>query len=83
MLRIRDSIDLKRLENFGFYESVTTRDGWDKTISIEGFNVYNMKIKYDRTILIYVELFNGKPLTNLDILFDLIQAGLVEKVVEE
>ena len=74
--------DFEKLKEFDFVESITTRNCYAKTISIEGFNVYNMKIMGDRRILIEVELFNGKPLSNLDLLYDLIKAGLVVKEEE-
>ena len=78
MLKIKDNVDLKELEKFGFvkiedeyiYRKGTT---WEVLVVI-------IKNKY-----IYVEReqpdwFGAIIEDRLDILFDLIQAGLVEKV---
>lgn len=65
MLKIKDNIDLKELEKFGF--ELKTDDF--KKLVTEGLTIWVI----DREIW-------G---TNLDLLFDLIQAGLVEKVGDE
>ena len=87
MLKIKDNVDLKELENFGF-----------KAISFDKNNFYGAV--YERflddvlayKIVItakhkYIQIRDGN-FSNIagslqDILFDLIQSGLVEKVVEE
>ena len=62
MLKIKDNVDLKELEKFGFEE----------------FSViyYHEFVSVDK---------NGRFIqsNNLDLVYDLIQAGLVEKVGEE
>ena len=79
MLKIKDNVDLKELEKFGFkYESgcykkeifvddCTLQINHDKTICYNNYSTADMA--YNCT----------KLLTEL---FDLIQAGLVEKVEE-
>ena len=77
MLKIKDNVDLKELEKFGFkvdrynlwYEYHTKNNGKD-TITI---NVGNKKIGFYQT-------YNGR---SYDVLYDLIQAGLVEKVEDK
>ena len=79
MLKIKDNVDLKELEKFGFksyamlYLKEIIRDEYDleekKTIYIEELN---------RNISIKNGLFNVD--IELDILYDLIKADLVEKV---
>ena len=72
MLKIKDNIDLKELEKYSFKY-------------IEGFGYYYsndkdsifVKIEFDKTIEVYSKLSS-----NCNIIYDLIQAGLVEKVEE-
>ena len=79
MLKIKADIDLKELEKFGFvFNRVGNR--WKQNLFV--FAVFSknykktMHIKIGKDITVY----NSK---GLDILFDLIQAGLVEKVEEK
>ena len=81
MLKIKDNIDLKELEKFGFnYIPEQKKNIWEHYSYTEEDenNVYPMLRCYvyckDRII--------GVHTNELDILFDLIQAGLVEKVVD-
>lgn len=64
MLKIKDNVDLKELEMFGFELEIDDFNG-EKLVT-EGLTIWDI----DREVW-------G---TNLDLLFDLIQAGLVEKV---
>ena len=100
MLKIKDNINLKELEKFGFKPEI---------INYPHFNINNKTIAYektlhendksgaiievncnDRKICINADLykiyqnpmFNDIFILNLDIIFDLIKADLVEKVVE-
>jgi hypothetical protein len=71
MLKIKDNVDLKDLEKFGF----------DKVTLLENNKTYychsNICVYMpSRELHIYGELAHH----DCDILFDLIQAGLVEKV---
>lgn len=77
MLKVKDEVDLKELEKFGFEED-------------DGEYYYNFKpytkfeysylcVDYKKEILTdYVEYEHISKMT--DLIFDLIQAGLVEKV---
>lgn len=80
MLKIKDNIDLKELEKFGFKE----REDF--------YLLYCMNIlacgvrKSNRKIYRYMYTLGGADYNDFDIfdlLFDLIQAGLVEKVIEK
>lgn len=75
MLKIKDDVDLKELEKFGFK--------WDEYYTEYYIFSKNkdekVSVTEDRRILI--EDFSGFSIVEyLDVLFDLIQAGLVEKV---
>lgn len=76
MLKIKDSVDLKELEKFGF-----TQRTWDNIY--DGVEFLNELHCPD--IIIYGDGRIAPPYTDkgCDILFRLIVLGLVEKVVEE
>ena len=75
MLRIKQDIDLKELEKFGFKES-----------ELNGFNKYNdnMYISFgdEKEIVISCDdcYFDTDINECIEWIYDLIQAGLVEKV---
>ena len=77
MLKIKDNVDLKELEKFGFkvdkynlwYEYYTKNNYKDAII----INTRNKRLGLYQT-------YNGK---SYDVLYDLIQAGLVEKVEDK
>lgn len=78
MLKIKDDVDLKELKEFGFeprYNEIT------------GKIVRYIKID-NRNVIRYIDNdYNHNPywemvLQDTDLLYDLIQAGLVEKVEE-
>ena len=83
MLKIKDNVDLKELEKFGFKKDKNDND-----------NIYYLDFKpYEaHTDYSYIEINGEDRLFNIDcvevddyekvlnVLFDLIQAGLVEKV---
>lgn len=74
MIKIKDSVDLKELEKFGFENGVFTR-------KLGGEYLYQVVItKTHRLVQIrtYGRGIIAKSLQ--DLLYDLIQAGLVEKV---
>lgn len=76
MLKIKDNVDLKELEKFGFVE-----DGvysWKYQHRYYEVNVLKLKHPYGTgRIFIYLyEDYANVP----SVIFDLIQAGLVEKV---
>lgn len=69
MLKIKDGVDLKELENFGFQFEPKTEDSTDKY----------KKITKDGSTIVFTwdrEIF----CQDLDVIWDLIQANLVEKV---
>lgn len=74
MLKIKDNVDLKELEKFGF-EKDRLSCYYIKEVAIAKECV----VYTDTNAIWFVD--NG-TLSQLDIIFDLIQAGLVEKVVE-
>lgn len=95
MLKIKDNIDLKELEKFGFYENNTKTAYYYKLD--ERFDNYNdtYEIKWelsvyckDRSLRLFNEIRVDKQfhtaysLDHLDIIMRLISAGLVEKVVD-
>lgn len=86
MLKIKDNVDLKELEKFGIKKGFTI-----SSFYLKGDKKEVMSIGLDRVITVarnlwwdtnfyygYVEI--GTNRGGEDILFDLIQAGLVEKV---
>lgn len=81
MLKIKDSVDLKELEKFGFkhkYEKV-----YEYVREIEGktaYRVYTTKNHSYLQIEIFKPVIIAKRLQ--DLLYDLIKAGMVEKTNE-
>lgn len=75
MLKIKEDVDLKELEKFGFVKKHT--EFYRDIYGVFGYRGAKKIIVIDRReIWIYNE-------EGVDILYDLITAGLVEKVVEE
>lgn len=103
MLKIKDDVDLKELEKFGFfyYEEDVTQDTDKEPFIIRSYDLYNdlpsmNRHKISGTIkenakryntLAYIDVkdriihddYEGNW-TDFDLIYDLIQAGLVEKV---
>lgn len=85
MLKIKDNVDLKELEKFGFTTSKKVKDkyNFDKKLvkavfkSEDDINAMTISDKRSIDLTDYFE-----DIKWLDTLYDLIQAGLVEKVVE-
>jgi hypothetical protein len=71
MLKIKDNVDLKELEKFGFR--------YDKDCLYKQLDYGHIFINNYRNVCIY----NEKSNFQLDTLYDLIKADLVEKVEEE
>ena len=86
MLKIKDEIDLKELEKFGFICCNDFTDTYKE--NNYGYYVFNDSFYVDFQNDNYHKLgsisFSYEPIQeeNIDKLFDLIQAGLVEKVEE-
>lgn len=95
MLKIKDNVDLKELENFGFKQkNVRYGDVEEKeyhfsckakgTFLVKGCTeIICVMIEDERGIYIETTSYSQRIESIIDVLFDLIQAGLVEKVVEE
>lgn len=82
MLKIKDNVDLKQLEKFGFKKTKSTGGdiyyypiAWNYGLYIE------VAVNVDRTISLDVN-YEDFSSEDIDIFYDLIQAGLVEKVEE-
>ena len=90
MLKIKDNVDLKELEKFGFeyekkkYYIDTARDLMDSETRSAVFPVSKRFAIYininDRKITVTKNIVCWQDQSKVDVLFDLIQAGLVEKV---
>lgn len=83
MLKLKDNVKLKELESFGFKKYITSNR-----------EVYGIKTqckarwKTADKLFITVDKYSKiirftNPTKSCNVLFDLIQAGLVEKIVEE
>ena len=86
MLKIKDNVDLKELEKYGFKKDCYYRDSdvptYRKVAYGDGKYAYlKIDIFFDGEILIRGTL-PPVYIDDLDVIFDLIQAGLVEKVEE-
>ena len=82
MLKIKDTVDLKELEKFGF-----TRCEPDEYYNVdEERNLSTRYILWENgygTMDVEEDTRKIWAISNYDVLFDLIQAGLVEKVEGE
>lgn len=85
MLKIKDNVDLKELKKFGFYKS---GEVYQKNLEyddlsnwITGIDMCIYIVTSDRKIRFSAH--DKRETMKLDVLYDLIQAGLVEKVKEE
>lgn len=78
MLKIKDNINLKDLEKFGF-KAITIVDKimYQLVCIVGNYELYNLKIDVER-IIHYNQL--SKVNTIPDVIYDLIKADLVEKV---
>lgn len=87
MLKIKGNIDLKELEKFGFVKTFTptSRFYYKDMLNHLPDDIIRIFIDMDTRLITieYALKFGGKSWTfNLDVIFDLIQAELVEKVEE-
>lgn len=76
MLKIKDNVDLKELEKFGFDLELNITDAYDQIYCFDSRLMFD---KIDKNIII--PMFNEG--TALDTLYDLIKADLVEKVEDK
>ena len=78
MLKIKDNVDLKVLEKYGFYDNGYGFANRQYTyISRCGSHINKLFIHKDRHLM-----FNNATLKVYDVLYDLIKADLVEKIGE-
>lgn len=82
MLKIKDDVDLKELEKFGFkhrYEKV-----YEYIREIDGMTVYRIYTT-NRHHILQIEILQPVIIAGSlqKIIYNLIQAGLVEKIEEE
>lgn len=85
MLKIKDNVDLKELEKFGF-RTQQNSPSWDFRIKMNKYDYAELSVDYSKEICIYctTEYRDADiPDELLVKLFDFIQAGLVEKVEGE
>lgn len=83
MLKIKDNVDLKELENFGFnIEESSNSDSYVKRIEDNiHFEVIAIIVK-GITRKIIIDSSRSYILHHLDLIYDLIKADLVEKTEE-
>lgn len=74
MLRIKDDVDLEKLKDFGFFKGNTMGENYYKKSYMKGF-IQEQIIIWEEDKVIKVQ-----AIYLLDALYDLIQAGLVEKI---
>ena len=80
MLKIRDDVDLKELKKFGFI-TYTSCDEWEIYYCICNLFIGKDKIiRQDDGVNECKDCIHKFNDTEISILYDLIQAGLVEKV---
>ena len=76
MLKIKDNVDLKELEKFGF-DMEQTKDEFDQIYH------FDSGLSFDKDYrTLSIPMYYCMEDEPYDTLYDLIQAGLVEKVVE-
>ena len=87
MLKIKDNVDLKELEKFGFYKSGGV---WQLDLKVDweiqkplGIILSSIYLQEENRIIRIVYDESNVEITKIDVLFDLIEAGLVEKVGDE
>ena len=77
MLKIKESVDLKELEKYGFKRNSNFPDGWAMVKTYKKGNYYQEAICVWNDRIMQV-----KAIDILDTLYDLIKADMVEKVEE-
>ena len=82
MLKIKDDVDLNELEKFGFKKRY--KKCYEYFREIDGHIAYRVYTTLNNAY-IQIEIFNPVRIASSlqSLLYDLIQAGLVEKIEEE
>lgn len=78
MLKIKDNVDLKKLEKYGFNECLYVNGIVYKKAIIRGIEIYNYIIGSKDRIIHFNQMSVHNELD--DTIYDLIQDGLIEKV---
>ena len=82
MLKIKDNVDLKELEKYGFKETRFSK--YERMYDMEYYRIDIYVDMYDKTINIQNDNFDGEYRCEIpNILYDLIKDGLVERVEDE
>ena len=82
MLKIKDDVDLKELEKYGFIRDTDLSNDYETVYSVsQGYQRLCIELN-NRTIFLIEPYFSNTFMLKNNTLFDLIQAGLVEKVEE-
>ena len=78
MLKIKDNVDLKELEKYGFKPiTIVGQTKYQYVKRIGEHDLYNLKIANDRTMRFNItSVHNELP----NVIYDLITADLVEKI---
>lgn len=80
MLKVKDNIDLKEFKNFGFVENGVNNKTYIKQFEYKELQAH-IVVSRDKTKMVYISTNDGYGWLPIDnTLFDIIQAGLVEKV---
>lgn len=81
MLKIKDNVDLKELEKYGWFDNHARwlEDSWLKNEYYPEYTSGKFTILKNK----HIRSRAGDPYEGLDALFDIIQAGLVEKIENE
>lgn len=83
MLKIKDDVDLKKLEKFGFEFNNDTGKYYFKVIHEEGRGATEITVQtWDRKIYVWSNTNYVKDEGLACVIYDLITAGMVEKVEE-
>jgi hypothetical protein len=80
MLKIKDNVDLKELEKFGFEYKEWYCDYKKFWIKHYRFQYISVKLETKEITLLNKEIWQKNYDESLEKIYDLIQAGLVEKV---
>ena len=82
MLKIKDNVDLKELEKYGFKDFILFCEYLENVFEFLRSKHLNVNKETKEIYLEKLEIWQDSR-ESLDILYDLIQSGLVEKVKDE
>lgn len=82
MLKIKDNVDLKELEKFGFmyWENGCGTTGYSKYYVRGQITIIEKDKEFENKYIDERVIKENQIINDLDLLYDLIKAGLVEKV---